>query len=129
MTTRVTAYHLTKSITVREGRANRIVVKARQKNDLVLRFTVVDADGDAVDISGYTTRTFGVYPLESGTASFTKTPSLVGGGTGGQMDVTITDADLAALAGDYRLELQVVGTGFKQTLVTGLLKLEATFVS
>lgn len=129
MITRVTVNHLTKSITVREGRANRIVVRARQANDLVLRLTVVDADGDAVDISSYTTRAFGVYPLESSTAVFSKTPSLVGGGTGGQMDVTITDADLSALAGDYRIELQVAGTGFKQTLVTGLLKLDATFVS
>ena len=44
MTTRVTVYHLTKSITVRAGSANRIVVRARQANDLVLRFTVVDAN-------------------------------------------------------------------------------------
>lgn len=119
---------LTQAFTILENTTARITVRAFTGNDLVLHFTVVDAVGDPVDISAWTTRNFGLYPLDSGTASFTKTPAFVTDGTDGEFTVTIADSDTASLdAGSYRIEVQVAGTGIKQTVVRGLAVLQKTY--
>lgn len=124
-TTILTARTLTREVTAVLGKTNRVSIPLFTKNDLVIQISVVDEDGDAVDISGYTTRNFGVYPPASGTADFTGTPALVGGGTGGIMTVTITDANTSAFtAGNKRLEVQISNGSLKHTILTGTLVFE-----
>ncbi len=121
----LTARGMTRAITCVLGAVNRVSIPAFTKNDLILSLAVVDEDGVAVDISGYTTRNFGVYPPGSGTADFTGTPALVGGGTGGLMTVTITDANTSAFtAGNKRLEVQIDNATLKYTVLSGTLVFE-----
>lgn len=122
-TTILKARSMTRTLTCVLGAINRFAIPLFTKNDLVLRIAVVDEDGDPVDISGYTTRNFGVYPPDSGTADFTATPALVGGGTGGLMDITITDANTSAFAaGDKRFEVQITNGTLKYTIASGVLQ-------
>lgn len=121
----LTARSLTRTVTAVLGKVNRVSIPAFTKNDLVLSLAVVDEDGVAVDISGYTTRNFGVYPPGSGTADFTGTPALVGGGTGGLMTVTITDANTSAFtAGNKRIEVQIDNATLKHTILSGVIVFE-----
>jgi len=127
MTTRLSVYPLTQIFEVLAGSTNKIVARCRKGNDLVIELHFVDADGDAVDISAYTTRAFEGHDEGGAVAALTKTPALVGGGTGGVMTVTFTDGDTAALTGEYQIELQVVGTGIKGTPVVGTLIVEGSY--
>lgn len=124
-TTILKARSMTRVLTCVLGKVNRFAIQLFTKNDLTIRIAVVDEDGDPVDISGYTTRSFGVYPPSSGTADFTATPALVGGGTGGLMDITITDANTSAFsAGDKRFEVQITNGTLKYTVASGVLQFE-----
>lgn len=121
-------YGKTQAFSILLGACARVVAKAFTANDLVLHFTVVDAAGDPVDISAWTTRNFGLYPMDSGTASFTKTPAFVTDGTDGEFTVTIATSDTSSLdAGVYRIEIQVAGTGIKSTIVRGTVVFKKTY--
>lgn len=129
MTIKLVVKPLTQTFEVVFGKVNRLFADLYAKNDFVLRFEVVDEDGDPVNLSTYTTRNFGVYPADSGTASFTKTPAFLTDGTDGILTVTVADTDTTSLAGDYRLELQLAKTGAKETLATGTLRFLKSWVS
>jgi len=120
---------LTQALTAVLGKINRVDLTVYAKNDFVIQVTVVDEDGDAVDISTYTTRNFGVYPMNSDTPSFSKTPAFATDGTNGVMTVTVADTDTTSLAGDYRLELQIAKTGAKATVLTGIIHILPSYVS
>jgi len=127
-TINLTVPALTRSFNIVAGQLNQIFIDEHYAgDDLVLQFNFVDADGDAVDISTYTTRTWNGHDDSGIVAALTKTPALVGGGTGGVMTVTYADTDTAALDGDYKIELQVAGTGIKNTPVKGILRVHATY--
>lgn len=128
-TIQVAKYPLTETFTVTEDKTNPVALTRYAGNDAVVRFLVVDSAGDAVDISSFTTRAFGVYPMSSGTASFTGTPSFVTDGTDGLIACTITDANTAALDGTYRFEVQISKTGAKVTLVRGTITIIPTQIS
>ncbi|MCE7937118.1 MAG: hypothetical protein DYG90_00660 [Chloroflexi bacterium CFX6] len=129
MTIKLIVKPLTQTFEIVWGKTNRVFAEVYAKNDFVLQFEVVDEAGDPVDVSTYTTRNFGVYPLDSGSASFSKTPAFATDGTDGVMTVTVADTDTTALAGDYRMELQISKTGAKETLVSGTLRFIESWVS
>lgn len=129
MTIKLVVKSLTQTFEVEWGKVNRMFAEVYAKNDFVLQFEVVDEDGDPVDISTYTTRNFGVYPADSGSASFSKTPAFLTDGTDGVMTVTVADTDTTSLAGDYRMELQISKTGAKETVVSGTLRILESWVS
>lgn len=129
MTIKLIVKPLTQTFEIAWAKANRVFAEVYAKNDFVLQFEVVDEAGDPVDLSTYTTRNFGVYPLDSGSASFSKTPAFLTDGTDGVMTVTVADTDTTALAGDYRMELQISKTGAKETLVSGTLRIIESWVS
>lgn len=129
MTIKLVVKSLTQTFEVEWGKVNRMFAEVYAKNDFVLQFEVVDEDGDPVDISTYTTRNFGVYPADSGSASFSKTPAFLTDGTDGVMTVTVADTDTTSLAGDYRMELQISKTGAKETLVSGTLRILESWVA
>lgn len=110
------------------GQVNRLLAEVYAKNDFVLSFTVVDEDGDPVDLSTYTTRAWAIYPMDSGTAALSKTPAFGSDGSDGVLTVTVADTDTTALAGDYRMELQIAKTGAKATVVTGILRILPSYV-
>lgn len=119
---------ITRNFTVVAGAINQIFVDEHYAgDDLVLQFAFVDEDGDAVDISTYTTLAAGIYPLAGGAQVLAFTAALVGGGTGGILTLTLAAAASAALDGDYQIELQVVGTGIKYTPVTGVIRVHETY--
>jgi len=119
---------LTQTATIVSGRIAQPVFRAYTGNDLVLHFTVVDDAGDPVDISGWTTRNFALYTMDSGTAVFTKTPAFVTDGTDGEFTVTITDSDTSSLdAGNHRIEVQATGSGIKTTPVRGIIAFSKTY--
>lgn len=120
---------LTRNLTIRQGITNSVHLDVFASNDVILRFTVVDDDGDPVDISAWTTRAWGIFPADSGVADETGTPSFETDGTDGVMLVTITDVNLAGLAGRRRIEVQVSGTGIKLTPVRVTLDVSPTYVS
>lgn len=124
MTTKVHVHPTTQTFTILAGQTNRIRAVARKGDDLVLTLNFVDAAGDAVDISAYTTLNFRAD--KAGVQQFVLTPALVGGGTGGVMTVTIADTDLDA-DGVHDIEVQVVGTGIKYTAVVGTIVVENTY--
>lgn len=127
-TINLTVPALTRTFTIVAGRLNQIVIDEHYAgDDLVLTFNFVDEDGDAVDISTYTTRVWNGHDDSGIVAALTKTPALVGGGTGGVTTVTYADTDTAALDGDYQIEMQVVGTGIKYTPIRGVLRVHATY--
>ena len=119
---------LTQAFTILTGVTAKITARAFTGNDLVLHFTVVDADGDPVSIAAWTTRAAALYTQDSGTAVLSKTPAFVTDGSDGEFTVTITDADTSAFAaGVYRLEIQMTGTGIKTTVVRGSVVLAKTY--
>ena len=119
---------LTTSFTIVQNTTIRPALRLFTGNDFVLSFAVVDADGSPVSIAGWTTRSFGLYPDGSGTASFTKTAAFVTDGTDGLFTVTVTDSDTSALdAGTYRIEVQVSGSGIKLTPVRGVVIFQKTY--
>lgn len=128
-TIQVVKYPLSQTFNVTEDKTNTFHVERYAGNDFVLVFQVNDTAGDAVDISSFTTRNFGVYPMSSGTASFTKTPAFVTDGTDGQISVTVADGDTSSLAGTYRVELQISKTGTKVSLVRGTITIVETQIS
>lgn len=129
MTIQLVTKPLTQAFAAVLGKVNRVDLTVFAKNDFVIQVTVVDEDGDAVDISTYTTRNFGLYPMTSGTASFTKTPAFGTDGTNGVLTVTVADTDTTSLAGDYRIELQIAKTGAKATVLTGIVHIMPSYVS
>lgn len=119
---------ITRPFTVLAGKTNAIVVDEHYAGDnLVIQLSFVDEAGAAVSIAAYTTLTAGLYPSDSGTLALAMTAALSGGGTGGIMTLTLAGAASAALDGDYRLELQVAGTGIKYTAVKGLVRIYKTY--
>lgn len=119
---------ITRPFTVVAGKTNVIVVDEHYAGDnLVIQLAFVDDDGVATSIAAYTTLTAGLYPPDSGTLALAMTAALSGGGTGGIMTLTLAAAASAALDGDYRLELQAVGTGIKYTPVTGTVRIYKTY--
>lgn len=119
---------VTRPFTVVAGKTNTIVVDEHYAGDnLVLQLSFVDDAGVATSIAAYTTLTAGLYPMDSGTLALAMTAALSGGGTGGIMTLTLAAAASAALDGDYRLELQAVGTGIKYTPVVGVVRINTTY--
>ncbi len=131
--TTTTLPDLTRTLTITNGVVNSVEIEdVYAGNDIVLQFNVVDAAGDAVDISAYTTRTCGVYPMESGTADFTPTAAFVTDGTNGQLKVTITDANTSAFGNvSKRIEIQLEDATptIKWTPVRGVLRFIKTYAS
>lgn len=128
-TTTVMARAITQAFTVVLTRPNRIAVPLFAANDALLRFNIVDEAGAAVDVSSYTTRDFGVYPLSSGTPDFSVTPAFLTDGTDGVITVTITDAQTSAFTTvDKRIELQLAKAGSKITLVDGVINFTDTYI-
>lgn len=128
-TTILMARAITQAFTVVLTRPNRISVPAYAGNDLILRFNVVDEAGAAVDVSSYTTRNFAIYPLTSGTADVSITPSFLTDGTDGVILVTITDAQTSAFTTvDKRIELQIAKVTSKITLADGVIKFTDTYI-
>lgn len=120
---------ITQTFEVVFGEPNRIAVPAYTDNDIVLRIEVVDTAGAAVDISTYTTRNFGVFPMDSGTADFSVTPAFLTDGTDGIMTVTITDAQTSAfVTADKRIELQISLVSSKVTLLTGVINFVKSWI-
>lgn len=121
-------YGKTQTFTILSGVLAKIVARAFTGNDLVLSFAVVDEDGDAVDVSAWTTRNFALYTTDSDTAVFTKTPAFTTDGTDGLFTVTIATGDTSAIdAGVHRIEIQVAGTGIKSTIVRGTIIFQKTY--
>lgn len=119
---------VTREFTVVDGRTNQIFIDEHYAgDDLVIQLSFVDEAGDPVDISAWTTRVWNGHDEGGIVAALTKTPALVGGGTGGVMTITYADTDTAALDGDYQIELQVSGTGIKKTPVRGVLRVRDTY--
>lgn len=119
----VTARAITQVFEVVWGQRNRIAVPAFTGNDLVIQLNIVDSAGAAVNVSTYTTRSFGCYPPSSGSADFTATPAFVTDGTNGQVKVTITDANTSAFTtGNKRFEVQLAKTGSKMTVAEGVIQ-------
>jgi len=119
----------TQSFTIQSGKTAHPRAKAFTGNDLVLHFTVVDAAGDPVDISAWTTRSFALFSM-AGVSQFTKTPAFVTDGTDGEFTVTIAVGDTSGLdAGNYPIEIQVSGTGIKSTVVRGLVTFQKTYTA
>lgn len=96
-------------------------------DDMVLRFTNRNAAGTAVTIAAWTGITLNLY-TQAGVLALTETGALVGGGTGGQFDVTLTPANTDTLAGTYIAELQVTGTGIKLTPLRGTVQILETYI-
>jgi hypothetical protein len=86
-------------------------------------FTVVDANGNAVNIAGITGITWSAVRNLNDSAVLSKTMaagqiSILGGGTTGQFQVTILAADTAALSGWYMHTAALLGAGSSVTTVT-----------
>jgi len=86
----------------------------------VLSFKVVDENGTAVNLSGYTDIDLAIYALDgqgnpTGAAlasdNLAGDLDLVGGGTGGEFSWTTVAGDTSGLAGDYYVEVRLETSG------------------
>ena len=95
-------------------------------NDLVLRFTVEDADGAAVNITGWTFA-FALARSYSVAAAISKSSGAgiaINDGAAGIVDVTVQDTDTDDLdVGAYVADLKRADAGQEATLAYGRLKL------
>ena len=103
-------------------------------DDLLLQFTVTDADGDAVDITGMTprfviARTIGETPVISTEASpATATASLTTPASG-IFTIAIDGSDTDALSGTYRFECELEdSSGDKSTVARGFMTFAANLI-
>ena len=93
-----------------------------------IQITIVDAAGDPVDVSAWTTRTFSVFN-SAGAQAFTMSPAFATDGTNGRINIALTNTQLTGLGGeDYTHEMQVSGTGIKMTAMRGRFKVIPTYI-
>lgn len=103
-----------------------------------LNFKVVDENGDAVDISGYTDIDLAFYELEDGeptgsalvASDLAGTLDLVGGGTTGLFKWAPTAANTASREGDYYLEVRLENaTGLFTTCTPCILRVKGDLIT
>lgn len=92
-------------------------------DDLSLRFTVVDSDGNAVDITGHTprfaiVRRVGGTPVISTEASPATATATLTTPASGIFTVTVDGAKTAALSGTYAFEAEVQDASSDKSTVT-----------
>lgn len=103
-------------------------------DDLLLQFTVIDSDGDAIDITGMMVR-FAISRTISGTAVIsteaspaTATASLTTPASG-IFTVAIDGSDTDALSGTYRFECEIEdSSGDKSTVARGFVTFAANLI-
>ena len=92
-------------------------------NDLVLRFTVEDADGAAVNISGWTFA-FALASSYSAAAADSDDGITINDAAAGIVDVAVLDTDTDELdVGTYVADLKRADAGQEATLAYGRLKM------
>lgn len=94
-------------------------------------FTVVDSNGDAVDISGATAISWSCQVNSAEAAALTLTLlggqiALVGGGTGGQFTVNLSSANTTALNGTYNHFASITLGGKVLTVMVGRMRVGPT---
>ncbi len=101
-----------------------------QGNDKSIEVSVVDNDGDAVDVS---TATGAQYELAKNQSSVVKVTKTLGAGisvSGSMVTVVLDDTDTEDLAGNYYHELEVIdAAGYIHTALHGWVDIKKTRVA
>jgi len=84
-----------------------------QKNDIILKYTIADQDGAAVNLTSATIK-WSIRENLDTAAALTKTTLsgiTITDASGGVFEVTLTDTDTASLAGKYIMEAVITDSG------------------
>lgn len=119
---------VTRSFTVLNQDLNKINAQLRAGDDVVFEFTVVDSDGNAVDISSWSVLDADFYD-SAGASQIAKNGAFVTDGTDGKFDVTLAPADTASLVGMFTLEIEVDNAGgtLEYTPIRGRIQIVETW--